>query len=334
MNFGTPEFLSPEVVNYEQVSYSTDMWSMGVITYMLYVRAVRGAASTVPGQSCPGHGAVPKPYVCLRHPAAWWAGGEGQVGLGAGRQRAGLGSVCARICRQGKAQPSCRQEHSTVPAAAHHLPSRGHPASPPGAALARLALFWGRLGGAAARGHPASHPPAPPGSAASPPSWVTTTPRRSTTSWLPTGTSTRRPSRASPMRPRTSSQTSSSSRRGARPAAAMGGPGVGIPRAACPAPGCHALPSAPGPAASPDVRYQMSLAGPCPGCWLSPAEPRVPPGPPAPSRTCWTTRGPAQPHRSLGTSLRLVPPCRFLGFWGSWVAGEGGVVGREGPEQG
>lgn len=37
VNFGTPEFLSPEVVNYEQVSYSTDMWSMGVITYMLYV---------------------------------------------------------------------------------------------------------------------------------------------------------------------------------------------------------------------------------------------------------------------------------------------------------
>ncbi|NXE88688.1 MYLK2 kinase, partial [Menura novaehollandiae] len=35
VNFGTPEFLSPEVVNYEQVSYSTDMWSMGIITYML-----------------------------------------------------------------------------------------------------------------------------------------------------------------------------------------------------------------------------------------------------------------------------------------------------------
>ncbi|NXL36599.1 MYLK2 kinase, partial [Glaucidium brasilianum] len=35
VNFGTPEFLSPEVVNYEQVSFSTDMWSMGVITYML-----------------------------------------------------------------------------------------------------------------------------------------------------------------------------------------------------------------------------------------------------------------------------------------------------------
>ncbi|NXT70017.1 MYLK2 kinase, partial [Chaetops frenatus] len=35
VNFGTPEFLSPEVVNYEHVSYTTDMWSMGVITYML-----------------------------------------------------------------------------------------------------------------------------------------------------------------------------------------------------------------------------------------------------------------------------------------------------------
>ncbi|NXX41257.1 MYLK2 kinase, partial [Tricholaema leucomelas] len=35
VNFGTPEFLSPEVVNYEQVSYATDMWSLGVITYML-----------------------------------------------------------------------------------------------------------------------------------------------------------------------------------------------------------------------------------------------------------------------------------------------------------
>ncbi|XP_067410078.1 myosin light chain kinase 2, skeletal/cardiac muscle [Emydura macquarii macquarii] len=35
VNFGTPEFLAPEVVNYDQVSYSTDMWSLGVITYML-----------------------------------------------------------------------------------------------------------------------------------------------------------------------------------------------------------------------------------------------------------------------------------------------------------
>nr|XP_060627597.1 myosin light chain kinase 2, skeletal/cardiac muscle [Anolis sagrei ordinatus] len=35
VNVGTPEFLSPEVVTYDQVSYTTDMWSMGVITYML-----------------------------------------------------------------------------------------------------------------------------------------------------------------------------------------------------------------------------------------------------------------------------------------------------------
>ncbi|XP_058418956.1 myosin light chain kinase 2, skeletal/cardiac muscle [Diceros bicornis minor] len=35
VNFGTPEFLSPEVVNYDHISDKTDMWSMGVITYML-----------------------------------------------------------------------------------------------------------------------------------------------------------------------------------------------------------------------------------------------------------------------------------------------------------
>ncbi|XP_045072771.1 myosin light chain kinase 2, skeletal/cardiac muscle-like [Coregonus clupeaformis] len=35
INFGTPEFLAPEVINYEFVSFPTDMWSLGVITYML-----------------------------------------------------------------------------------------------------------------------------------------------------------------------------------------------------------------------------------------------------------------------------------------------------------
>ncbi|KAM6458353.1 LOW QUALITY PROTEIN: myosin light chain kinase family member 4 [Liasis olivaceus] len=35
INFGTPEFLAPEVVNYDFVSFPTDMWSIGVITYML-----------------------------------------------------------------------------------------------------------------------------------------------------------------------------------------------------------------------------------------------------------------------------------------------------------
>ncbi|XP_060045140.1 myosin light chain kinase family member 4 isoform X2 [Erinaceus europaeus] len=35
VNFGTPEFLAPEVVDYDFVSFSTDMWSVGIITYML-----------------------------------------------------------------------------------------------------------------------------------------------------------------------------------------------------------------------------------------------------------------------------------------------------------
>ncbi|XP_058251347.1 myosin light chain kinase 2, skeletal/cardiac muscle isoform X3 [Hemibagrus wyckioides] len=35
VNFGTPEFLAPEVINYDFVSFNTDMWSLGVIVYML-----------------------------------------------------------------------------------------------------------------------------------------------------------------------------------------------------------------------------------------------------------------------------------------------------------
>ncbi|RDD41019.1 Myosin light chain kinase, smooth muscle [Trichoplax sp. H2] len=33
--FGTPEFVAPEVVSYEKISPATDMWSIGVITYVL-----------------------------------------------------------------------------------------------------------------------------------------------------------------------------------------------------------------------------------------------------------------------------------------------------------
>nr|XP_023695785.1 myosin light chain kinase, smooth muscle-like isoform X2 [Paramormyrops kingsleyae] len=33
--FGTPEFVAPEVINYEPISYQTDMWSIGVICYIL-----------------------------------------------------------------------------------------------------------------------------------------------------------------------------------------------------------------------------------------------------------------------------------------------------------
>uniref|UniRef100_UPI003AAFDCC8 myosin light chain kinase 2, skeletal/cardiac muscle n=1 Tax=Centroberyx gerrardi TaxID=166262 RepID=UPI003AAFDCC8 len=35
VNFGTPEFLAPEVVNFDSVSFPTDMWTLGVVTYML-----------------------------------------------------------------------------------------------------------------------------------------------------------------------------------------------------------------------------------------------------------------------------------------------------------
>ncbi|KAG8335559.1 Death-associated protein kinase 1 [Homalodisca vitripennis] len=33
--FGTPEFVAPEVVNFETLSLATDMWAIGVITYIL-----------------------------------------------------------------------------------------------------------------------------------------------------------------------------------------------------------------------------------------------------------------------------------------------------------
>ncbi|XP_049319185.1 myosin light chain kinase 2, skeletal/cardiac muscle isoform X1 [Astyanax mexicanus] len=35
VSFGTPEFLAPEVVNFDFVSFPTDMWTLGVVTYML-----------------------------------------------------------------------------------------------------------------------------------------------------------------------------------------------------------------------------------------------------------------------------------------------------------
>lgn len=33
--FGTPDFVAPEVISYDAVSFNTDMWSIGVITYVL-----------------------------------------------------------------------------------------------------------------------------------------------------------------------------------------------------------------------------------------------------------------------------------------------------------
>lgn len=57
VNFGTPEFLAPEVINYEFVSFPTDMWSLGVITYMLWVvdahkHTHRKTAETAASLSC------------------------------------------------------------------------------------------------------------------------------------------------------------------------------------------------------------------------------------------------------------------------------------------
>lgn len=33
--FGTPEFVAPEVVNFDSITFATDMWSVGVIAYVL-----------------------------------------------------------------------------------------------------------------------------------------------------------------------------------------------------------------------------------------------------------------------------------------------------------
>jgi len=34
---GTPEFVAPEVINYEDIGFTTDTWSVGVIAYLLSV---------------------------------------------------------------------------------------------------------------------------------------------------------------------------------------------------------------------------------------------------------------------------------------------------------
>lgn len=33
--FGTPEFIPPEVISYEPIGLQSDMWSLGVICYVL-----------------------------------------------------------------------------------------------------------------------------------------------------------------------------------------------------------------------------------------------------------------------------------------------------------
>lgn len=33
----TSQFVAPEVVNFEEITFATDMWSIGVVAYVLYV---------------------------------------------------------------------------------------------------------------------------------------------------------------------------------------------------------------------------------------------------------------------------------------------------------
>ena len=35
--FGTREYMAPETLNYDPIEFKTDMWSVGVLAYNLYV---------------------------------------------------------------------------------------------------------------------------------------------------------------------------------------------------------------------------------------------------------------------------------------------------------
>ena len=45
--FGTPEFMAPEVARYDPIDFSTDMWSVGVICYVLYVSQINRDCSFI-----------------------------------------------------------------------------------------------------------------------------------------------------------------------------------------------------------------------------------------------------------------------------------------------
>jgi len=56
--FGTPEFVAPEVINYENISFATDMWSVGVVSYLLSVSlsvCPSSSAACVCGVTCHSH---------------------------------------------------------------------------------------------------------------------------------------------------------------------------------------------------------------------------------------------------------------------------------------
>jgi myosin-light-chain kinase len=48
--FGTPEFVSPEVISFEPVSTTSDMWSVGVVCYVLLSGVGRFLSSLLSGR--------------------------------------------------------------------------------------------------------------------------------------------------------------------------------------------------------------------------------------------------------------------------------------------
>ncbi|XP_060809710.1 titin [Amyelois transitella] len=49
--YGTRDYVAPEVLNFEQVTFASDMWSMGVVTYMLLSGVMPFAGDTWPARS-------------------------------------------------------------------------------------------------------------------------------------------------------------------------------------------------------------------------------------------------------------------------------------------
>ena len=61
---GTPEFVAPEVVNYDPVSLVSDMWSLGVIAYVLLSGLSPFQGDTVPETYRDGRTKDPSAFMC------------------------------------------------------------------------------------------------------------------------------------------------------------------------------------------------------------------------------------------------------------------------------
>jgi len=69
LEHGQPEYVAPEIVNGEGAAFASDMWSVGIITYLLLsgVSPFRGQVSAILLYAC-------HPCVCLSHqtpPSVW-----------------------------------------------------------------------------------------------------------------------------------------------------------------------------------------------------------------------------------------------------------------------